>query len=113
MAAALWRLVLPQPTSEPKTSYPLSVKRVATGSSGHTVPWLCTNYTTIYQQCHLYAKWAILFGHTGPIGVIFTGLIVYQKTAGSFVFFVYLHICANVRIFAFRPVNNVRNKVNF
>lgn len=44
---------------------------------GHTVPWLCTNYTILYQECHLYAKWAILSGHSGPIGVNFTGLRVY------------------------------------
>lgn len=26
---------------------------------GHTVPWLCTNNTILYQKCHLYAKWAL------------------------------------------------------
>lgn len=39
---------------------------------GHTVPWLCTNYTILYQEYHLYAKWAILSGHSGPISVNFT-----------------------------------------
>lgn len=82
-----------------KNFLPFVLKMCCPWLLGHTVPWLCTNYTTLYQKYHLHAKCTILSGHSVPIGVNFTGLEVYERQQASytceslFSFLLFMNFC--------------------
>lgn len=101
MAQASWPLVLPRGTTEPKTACPLSRKCVA---PGYTVSWLCTNYTTLYQDlpsaCQMgHSVWAFCSDRCEfyrPKSVLKTAGALYVCLHGSVCGCVCLcmHVCA-------------------
>ena len=111
MVTALWGSVLPQTAIEPKSlslSLPVQ-KRCCPWLLGHTVSWLCSNYTILYHECHLYAKWAILSRHYGPIGVNPTDLRVLAPAGALCVsLFVCVCVCVCVRVCAHCPPHKIQ-----